>query len=259
MTTPTTRARRVFLFCVALTAGRLCAQMTETPHTVAPGKLLVEIDGLSLSFDRADAAGNKYTAVGVASTIVTAGLTDAVDLQVGADLFLKQTYEFRGTRDSRSGLGDLYFRAKWTFWRDDKLGAAVAFLPYVKVPANTGGVGNDSVEGGFIVPWEMKTAAGFTTGAMFQWDHVRNHDNNGYDAHWHVTGYAQRNLTKLLGIYGEAAMSAASTGLSDWAGTIGAGVLLQVTKSVQLDYELQRGLNRRATDWTHVLRVNWEW
>lgn len=259
MTTPTTRAHRVFLLFVTLAAVRLGAQMTETPQTVAPGRLLVEVDGLSLSFDRADAAGNKYTGIAVASTVVTAGLTDSVDLQVGADLFLKNTYEFRGVRDSRSGLGDLYFRTKWTFWRDEKQGAAMAILPYVKVPANTGGVGNDSVEGGIIVPWEMKTGAGFLTGAMFQWDHVRNHDNNGYDAHWHLTGFAQRDLTKLFSVYGEAAFSAASTGFSHWAGTIGVGALLQVTKSVQLDYELQRGLNSRATDWTHVFRVYWEW
>lgn len=259
MTLLTTRVRRVFLLFVTLAAARLCAQLTETPQTVAPGKLRVEIDGLRLSFDRADAAGNKYSAVGVASTIVTAGLTDSVDLQVGAQLFLRQVYELRGRRDSRSGLGDLFFRAKWTFWRDERLGAALAVLPYVKVPANTGGVGNDSVEGGIIVPWEMKTAAGFTTGAMFQWDHVRNHDNNGYDAHWHLTGYAQRNLTKFFGVYGEAALSAASTGLSHWAGSIGVGALFQVTQSVQLDYEVQRGLNSRATDWTHVFRVNWDW
>jgi hypothetical protein len=47
--------------------------------------------------------------------------------------------------------------------------------------------------------------------------------------------------------------------MSLWEGRAGAGVLLQVTKNIQLDYEIVRGLNRRATDWEHVLRVNWGW
>jgi len=94
---------------------------------------------------------------------------------------------------------------------------------------------------------------------MFEWDVLRNDDDNGYDAHWYVSGYLQRNLTKAFGVYGEATFSAASTGRSHWSGSMGAGALFQVTNSVRLDYELQRGLNRRATDWTHVFRVYWEW
>ncbi len=257
MTTP---ARRLCTL-LSLHAAIACtaeAQITEFPQTVAPGKVLMEIDGIGLSYDRADAAGNKYTAVVVGSTFITAGLTDSVDLQVGAELFLRQSYTLAGVKDRRSGLGDLYFRTKWTFWRNEAMGAALAVIPYVKVPSNTGGVGNDSVEGGFIVPWSMKQGE-VTTGAMFQWDHVRNDDDAGYDAHWHVTGYAQRDLTKVIGVYAEATFSAASTGLSHWAGTIGGGITYQITKSLWLDYELQRGLNSRATDWQHVLRVNWEW
>lgn len=247
----------IFLF-LALTAS-LAAQVTESPHTIAPGKMMLEVDGLKLSYDRADAAGNKHTAVAVASTIFSAGLTHSVDLQVGADLFLKHTYEFGGARESHSGRGDMFFRTKWTFWRNDSLGAALAVIPYVKVPASSGGVGNDSIEGGFIVPWAMQLGHGFAAGAMFQWDHVRNDDDNGYDARWNLSAFAQQNFTQAFALYAETTMAFASTGFSDWAGTLGVGALLHVTKHVQLDYELQRGLNRRATDWTHVFRVNWEW
>jgi hypothetical protein len=40
---------------------------------------------------------------------------------------------------------------------------------------------------------------------------------------------------------------------------VGVGAWLQVTKSVQLDCELQRGLKRRAAEWTHIFRVNVDW
>ena len=259
MSTPLARRALLAVVLLAPVASSLFAQVTETPQTVAPGKILVEMDGLSLGFDRSRAPGTNFTAVGVGTTILSAGLTDSVDLQVGATLFLRQTYDFGGRTDSRSGLGDLRFRVKWTCWRDAQLGAALALMPYVKVPANTGGTGNKSIEGGLIVPWAMTLPGGVTAGAMLQWDVVRNDADNGYDARWKVTGALRRNLTSALAFYGEGTVAAVSTGWSNWAGTIGAGALLRVTKSIELDYELQRGVNRRATDWVHVFRVNWEW
>lgn len=247
------------LFLILAAMPRLGAQVTEIPQTVAPGKLLMRIDGIRLSFDRADPAGNKYTAVGVASTIVSAGLTSSVDLQVGFDLFLRKTRDLGPTRETHSGIGDLSFRTKWTFWRDDKIGAAAAVIPYVKLPTGSGGVGSDATEGGLIVPWSMGIGGGVKAGAMLQWDVIRNDANNGYDGRWFLSGYLQRDVTQVLGFYGETTFEVASTGLSDWAGSIGVGVLLNITKRVRFDYELLRGLNQHATDWTHILRVNWEW
>ena len=240
-----------------LLASPLLAQVTESPHTVAPGKLLVEMDGLKLSFDRED--GEKFRGIAVASTLVSAGITDSFDVQAGVDVFLKHTVESEGARDSHSGFGDLAFRAKWTFWRNEKHGAALAMIPYVKIPSNTGGVGAKGVEGGVIVPWSMNLPGGVVSGAMFQWDVVRNDDDNGYDAHWHATGFIQRNLTRALSVYAEGTLLTPSTGFSHRSGTLGVGALVQLTKNVQLDYELQRGITSRAADWTHVFRVNWEW
>jgi hypothetical protein len=233
--------------------------VTESPFTVAPGSLRVEMDGLRLSLDREDGTGATYNALAVASTFVTAGLAEAVDVQIGADLFLRERVEYRGSRDSSSGLGDLSMRMKWTVWRDAKRGAGLAVMPYVKLPAGSGAVGTDAVEGGVIVPWAAGLPGGVVSGAMFRWDVVRNDAENGYDSRWLATGYLQRNLTRALALYGETTLQAASTGASSTAGTLGVGALLQVTRRLQLDYELQRGLNRRAAAWTHVLRVNWDW
>ena len=253
--------RSRFLACLALfavLAVRLAAQVTESPHTIKPGKFLLEIDGVKLSFDRADAAGNKYDAVAIAHSVLSVGLTQTIDLQLGVDFFIRERVKFRGARESRSGLGDLTFRTKWTFWHDEQLGSA-AIIPHIKVPSGTGGVGADSVEGGIIIPWATGVGAGITAGAMLHVDFVRNDDDNGYDSRWLVTAFAQRNLTDSLGVYAEASVQAATTGLSEWAGSVGLGALWQITKRIQLDYELMRGLNSRASDWTHVWRVNWEW
>ena len=259
MTTLLTRLRRALFWSGLVIPLWVQAQVTESPITEAPGRLLVRMDGLRLSFGREDAVGNSYNAVGVASTTVRAGLTQSVDLQVGIDLFLKETIKTTGARNSRSGLGDVSFRTKWTFWRDEKSGAAVAVMPYVKLPSSTAGVGTDAIEGGIIFPWAIKNDAGLTAGAMFQWDVVRNDARNGYDARWYASGFAQRDLTKAFAVYGETTLEAFSTGLSNWAGTVGIGVLWRLSKSLQFDYELQRGLNDRAAAWAHILRLNWEW
>lgn len=250
---------RGMIACCALALPRLAAQVTESPYTVAPGSLRVEMDGLRLSLDREDGAGATYNALAVASTFVTAGLAESLDVQIGADLFLRERVEYRGRRDSSSGLGDLSMRMKWTVWRDARLGAALGLMPYVKIPSGSGAVGTDAVEGGIIVPWAAGLPGGVVSGAMFRWDLVRNDDENGYDSRWLATGYLQRHLTRALALYGEATLQAASTGASNTAGTVGVGALLQVTRRIQLDYELQRGVNRRASEWTHVLRANWDW
>lgn len=234
----------------------ILAQMTESAHTIQPGGLLFEIDGLRLSVDRD--GGQKLRALGIASTVVSAGLTNTVDLQVGVDLFLRETVDSAGRRDTRSGVGDVSLRTKWAFWRDEQLGFA-AVIPYVRFPTGSSAVGSEAMEGGFILPWERSLGAGLTAGAMFQWDVIRNPDDNGYDSAWLVTSYVQRNLTRALVMYGEAAVDAASSGGSSWKATVGAGLLWKLTSHLELDYELLRGLNRHATDWTHVLRANWKW
>lgn len=235
----------------------LCAQVTETPQTVAPGRFLLRVDGLTLSMDRADAAGNTYSAVGVASSTLRTGLTQNLDLQVGFDLFIRETIKRSGARDSHSGLGDLSLRTKWTFWRDEKLGAAAAVMPYVRFPTGSGAIGSKDIEGGIIVPWAMDAGGGVTAGAMFQWDMIRNDADDGYDGRWYLSGFAQRDLTKNFALYAEATFDVRSTGFSDWAGMIGAGALWRFSDSLKFDYELLRGLNSRASKWTHIWRANW--
>jgi hypothetical protein len=243
---------------VLLAAIPLSAQVTETPYTVEPGRIRVEMDGLKLSHGRADAAGNTYDAIGVAQTVVSVGLTRSLDAQVGASLFLHESFDFGGRRDSRSGIGDVSLRMKWTFWRDEQRSAA-AIVPFVKLPTNSGGVGNDAVEGGFILPVEMHLGAGVRAGAMLRWDVARNDADNGYDARWLVSSFLERHLTETISFYGEAALEAASTGFSNWAGNLGIGTVWHLTTSLEVDVELLRGVGNRATDWTYVARLNWEW
>src|SRR5260370_734777 len=129
MTIPQMRARRgpgALVFLAAGAALPLAAQVTDTPQTIAPGKFFVRMDAVSVGVNRDTTEPNTYTALGLASTILSTGLTRDLDVQAGVQLFVRQTYQFHGTRTTHSGLGDMTFRTKWMFWRDSAIGAAAA-------------------------------------------------------------------------------------------------------------------------------------
>jgi hypothetical protein len=242
------------LAALLLLATVLRAQITEVPETVQPGHFLVKMDAVSIQTNIHDSAGGTYSAVAVAKTFITTGLTDRLDLQVGADVFLSQKYEQGAFTDRNSGLGDLYLRAKWNFWRDDD--SAVSVMPYVKLPTSTGNVGKTGLQGGIIVPWAVHFPGGGMFRAMGQLDFVRNDADNGYDSFWFASAALEQPLTGLLKFYGEVTVGKSSGG-APWAGTLGGGVQLHLSNLYWWDFAVYRGLSRGAPGWNPVVRVNW--
>ncbi len=246
---------RLLVASAAWGVALLRAQITESPETVKPGHFLVEMDALSIQTNLHDSAGGTYSAVAVATTFLTTGITDSIDVQVGADFFLSQKYVSHvGFTDRSTGFGDVYLRAKWTFWRDSR--SAVAVMPYVRLPTNTGHVGNKALQGGVIVPWATYLPGGGEFRAMGQWDFVRNDDDNGYDAFWSAAAAFQQPLTGLLKLYAEVTVGKSSSG-APWAGTLGGGVQLHLSTLYWWDFAIYRGLSRGSPGWNPVIRVNW--
>jgi hypothetical protein len=230
------------------------AQITEWPATVQPGHFLLEMDALSLTVERE--AGSKYSALGAASTFLTTGLTPTWDIQVGAELFLTQKYDDGSFTERHSGIGDIYLRTKWRFYENAATGTGVALLPYVKIPSNSGGVGNDAVEGGIIVPWTTTLPGDVKAYAMAELDFTRNDADDGYDSYWYASVALQRQLTGAVGLYGEVAVGK-STGGSSFEGTMGGGVTLALTENTWWDFAVYKGISKGAADWNHVVRYNW--
>lgn len=236
----------------------LTAQVTETPDTVAPGKFFMRMDAISVGINRDRTEPSTYTAVGLATTMLSTGITQTIDAQVGLQFFARQTYQVRGTRTTHSGLGDVTVRAKWTYLENDKIGAAAAVIPFIKVPTSTGGVGNDHIEGGVIFPWAMPLGTGTAIGAMAEWDLLRNDQDNGYDSRWFSSAFLRQHVVGPWGAYVEATLGVSSETSSSFLGSLGGGVTWDFSKTLQLDYGLSKGLGNRATDWQHALRVRWE-
>jgi hypothetical protein len=243
----------VLLAGLLAAAGFARAQITETPVTVQPGRFLLEMDAISVQLD--EEPGYKYTAFAAASTFLSTGLTANLDLQVGAELFISQKVDLGGLSERDSGIGDIYVRSKWRFYDDPASGTAVALLPYVKLPTNSGGVGNDAVEGGVILPWTTSLPGGFDVAAMAELDFLRNDADDGYDTSWYFSGYLSRDLTGSIGVYAEAAL-AKSSGGGDTEGVMGAGITLAVSDRAWWDVATYKGISDAAADWNHVVRFN---
>src|ERR1022692_854485 len=131
----------------------LRAQVTESPQTIEPGGVLMRMDAISLGIRPDTAAPNQYKELALGTTLVSVRITDSVDLEFVTQLFLRDTFSTAGTDQTQSGIGDVTLRPKWTFWSDPSSGQEAAVIPYVMLPTNSSAVGNNSVEGGVIVPW----------------------------------------------------------------------------------------------------------
>jgi hypothetical protein len=88
---------------------------------------------------------------------------------------------------------------------------------------------------------------------------LRNDADTGYEAGWQGSAFASREIFKPLSIYAEAVLAIPPAGLSHWQASGGVGLKFEATKHLELEYELVRGFNDRATDLLHCFRLNWRW
>ncbi|MFA5057663.1 MAG: transporter [Opitutaceae bacterium] len=253
---------RVTLISTLILAAvpRAGAQFTDSPFTVQPGKLVGQVELMSLALDRHDPgqASKPYSAQAVAVTRLTTGLMQDLDLQVGLDWFLREKFDLHGRHDSNSGMGALSLRPRYTFWKDPALGAAAAVEPYIRIPTRNDGVGSGAMEGGVAVPWAIGKPGGTTFGAMAEWDLVRNDNDTGYDSVWYVSGLLSQPVIGSLLLYAESSLAASSAKASDWAFTVGGGASWRLALGTRLDCSLHRTVTRGANDWNPVLRLRWE-
>jgi hypothetical protein len=236
----------------------LHGQVTETTQTIAPGGVTVRMDAISLGLKPDTTAPNQYKALALGTTIVSAGITDSVDLEVGAQLYVRDTFSTAGTDHTESGIGDVLLRPKWTFWRDPSSGQAAAIVPFVMLPTNSSAVGNNSVEGGVILPWSMDVAVGTKAAAMLEWDEFRNIANTRYDTRWYGSAYIKWDLGDTLGAYAETTLSDSTAGSKTFAGTVGGGATLSISKNFKWDLEVSRVLGSGRSAWAEVLRFTWK-
>lgn len=224
---------------------------TESPFTVEPGRVQIEMSFAEYTRDRHNPEREdiRMAAWAFAPVNVRIGLTPAAEVQFVVDSFVDVKTDDRvaGVTNRTRGFGDVTVRAKWNFWGNDSGKTALGLMPFVKLPTARRGIGNDSFEGGVILPFASELGGGWGFGAMTELDAVRNQADDGYAAAWVNTATASRGLTERVGIFFELA-SAVGEGKPVLTGNI--GLTYAVNDDLQLDAGVNVGLTRSADDLT---------
>ncbi|MBL9213842.1 MAG: transporter [Opitutaceae bacterium] len=225
--------------------------LTESPYTVDAGWWQVEMDLVSHARDHDTAAGadTQVSALSLAQINLKIGLTNSIDLQtvIASYTRVRTTDRLTGDRATVSGFGDVTSRLKINCWGNDGGDSAFALMPFVKWPTNRHGLGNDSVEGGLIVPYARELPGGWGMGVMTELDLVRNVADEGYTADWVNTITFGRDLAGKLGGYVE--LAATCTRGADPV-TFDCGLTYGATRHLQFDVGANLGLTDAAEDLT---------
>jgi hypothetical protein len=147
---------------------------TESPYTVDAGHLQIELSAAEYTLGR-----DRSRTLDVLPVNLKLGLLDTVDLQL---LFTPYQRVSGGEEPGvASGFGDeTLVRLKINLQGNDHEQLALAIMPFVKLPTGTGGLSNDHVEGGLIVPMAVDLPGDFSLGAMLEADLVYHDEERDY-------------------------------------------------------------------------------
>lgn len=221
---------------------------TESPITVDAGRVQVELSfvGYERDVHNPDRDGVRSDSLNLMPVNIRIGLRHDLELQVVLDNYLRTESKapITGATERASGFGDVSLRLKRNLLGNDGGDTAVALMPFVKLPTNSGGVGNRHVEGGLILPVNF-TLGGVGFAVMTELDIVRRESGGGYTVSWFNTFAYGFELTERLGAFLELA---STSGQGRHALTGNGGLTYSLNPDLQLDLGLNLGLTRAAPD-----------
>lgn len=217
------------------------------PLTVDAGRFQYETD--LVSYLHSNAGGVSTRTYAALDPTLKIGLTRRVDLELQFNGYTNTRVSDpgAGSMPSRAdGAGDLVVRSKVNLFGNDGGAAAMALIPYVKLPTAALTLGNNQVEGGLIVPVSLTLPAGFALTVMPEIDLLRNNNDSG--KHVNFTGVVNLGYTinKQWTVFGELYAAVGADAHTPPVYTADAAVAYLLTETIQLDAGVNVGLNRNA-------------
>lgn len=234
---------------------------TESPYTVDAGHFQVEADILNYTYDRhnTDFSNTRVESLSIAPINLKVGLRNNVDLQLVIETYtsVRAHDVSTGAVEKNRGFGDIIPRLKWNIWGNDGGPAALAVMPFVKLPTNQDDLGNNSVEGGVIVPLAVQLPYDWSMGLMTELDWVHDSVGSGHHAEFVNTITLGRDIIGDLAGYAEFFSLVSTESGSDWVGTVDLGLTYGLTDDIQLDAGVNLGITRSADDINPFLGISW--
>jgi len=240
------------------------------PYTIGRGRLAFEIGLIEFAYDRWNTERDNTRTTRLSwPVLMKYGLTDTLDIQIGADWLVTERVRDRDAdeRTRITGSGETVVRAKWNLLGNfgaDEGEFALALLPELVLPTARSGIGNTrGVEGGLHVPmtWHLSRELserldpilGLDLGIDLELGWVpgflalRNSDDDGYQ-------FGFNSLVNLVGpivddlewvLEFEATLF---SGSDPWEGVINAGVIWTIHDDLVLETGITPGVTRSADD-----------
>ena len=225
---------------------------TESAYTVDSGHFQIESDLFVYAHDhdtanRANISGDAWS---FATLNLKAGLCNFSDLQVVLFPYsqIRSDDRIEGTIGHQNGFGDVLTRLKVNLWGNDGGKTAGGIMPYVKWPTSQDDLGNRAIEGGVILPLAFELPAGFSGGAMTQFDWRQNGDSHDYHAEFINTVTMSHNIIGKLDGFVEFFSLVSAEGDARWIGTFDFGFTYAITADMQLDAGAYVGVTKSAAD-----------
>jgi len=179
------------------------------------------------------------------------GLTNWVDfeLQFNGYQNLTATDNATGAAVAKgSGLGDVFVKSKINLFGNDGGAAALAVIPYVKIPSGAPTISNGVVEGGLIAPFQLTLPHDFGLTLMTEVDALKDANDDGRHANFvnlvnlnhPVPGI--KNLSAAIEFYSSVGTDPNTPPVY----TLDTALIYLLTPNVQLDAGADFGLNRAA-------------
>ena len=230
---------------------------TESPYTVDAGHYQIEASLVDYTYDHKNVEGTdkRIDNFSVVPMNLKAGLLNNVDLQLVINPYIKEHSEGDDKIENKKGFGDIQTRLKVNVWGNDGGKTALAFMPFIKFPTNTGELGNKAVEGGLIFPLAIFLPADWNMGIMTEFDFNRNSEKDYYTDFINTITFGHQIVGNLNG-YIEFFSSFNDEEDSTWVGTTDLGLTYAVSEDIQLDGGVNIGVTRSADDFNPFLGLS---
>ncbi len=227
---------------------------TESPYTVDAGHFQIESSLIDYTYDhrntdQTDTRADNFT---IFPTNFKAGLLNNMDLQVVMDPYVSEHSQGDGAKEAKKGFGDIQSRLKVNLWGNDEGITALAVMPFIKFPTNSNDLGNKAVEGGVIVPLAISLPAEWSMGLMTEFDFNRNEEKNYFTEFINTVTFGHQIIGNLSG-YIEFFSSFNHEEVSQWIGTVDAGLTYALSNDIQLDGGVNMGVTNSADDFNPFL------
>ena len=221
----------------------------DSAYTVDAGHFQYETD--LLNYSQTNFGGVTTRLYQALDPVWKLGLTNWVDfeLQFNGYQNLTATDNATGAAVAKgAGLGDVFVKSKINLFGNDGGSAALAIIPYVKIPSDAPTISNGVVEGGLIAPFQLQLPHDFGLTLMSEVDALKDANDSGRHANFvdlvnlnhAVPGI--KNLSAAIEFFSSVGTDPNTPPIY----TFDTALIYLLTPNVQLDAGADFGLNRAA-------------